>query len=70
MLSNSYRVWPFVNLFTFTMIAAPFRPLTNSVVAIAWNAYLSYLNQNALKSNLGDHLIQQQVQEQQPKVLV
>ena len=70
MLSNSYRVWPFVNLFTFTVIAAPFRPLTNSVVAIAWNAYLSYLNQNALKPNLGDHLIQQQVQEQQPKVLV
>ncbi|KAI9495901.1 hypothetical protein BDB00DRAFT_810881 [Zychaea mexicana] len=48
---NSYRLWPFVNLFGFLFIHPPYRPLTNSVIAIGWNAYLSYLNQQALKTS-------------------
>ncbi|KAI8148106.1 hypothetical protein BJV82DRAFT_664435 [Fennellomyces sp. T-0311] len=48
-LSGSYRIWPFVNLVSFLYIPAPYRPFANNAVAIGWNAYLSYLNQKALK---------------------
>ncbi|KAI9251439.1 hypothetical protein BDA99DRAFT_521868 [Phascolomyces articulosus] len=50
-LSNSYQLWPFVNFVSFIFINPAYRPLTNSVISVGWNAYLSYLNQTALKPN-------------------
>lgn len=47
-LMNSYCYWPFVNLFTFALIPVHYRPIVNSGFGIAWNAYLSHLNQKSL----------------------
>lgn len=49
-LMNSYCYWPFVNLFTFALIPVHYRPIVNSCFGIAWNAYLSHLNQVSLHS--------------------
>jgi hypothetical protein len=49
-LMNSYRFWPFVNLFTFAVIPVHYRPIVNSSFGILWNSYLSYLNQSATKA--------------------
>lgn len=47
-LMNSYCYWPFVNAFTFALIPVHYRPIVNSGFGIAWNAYLSHLNQKSL----------------------
>ncbi|KAG2236189.1 hypothetical protein BDF21DRAFT_423996 [Thamnidium elegans] len=49
-LMNSYCYWPFVNLFTFALIPIHYRPIVNSSFGIAWNAYLSHLNQKSIQA--------------------
>lgn len=49
-LMNSYCYWPFVNMFTFAFIPVHYRPIVNSGFGIAWNTYLSHLNQKSLQS--------------------
>ncbi|CAO3606650.1 unnamed protein product [Mucor fragilis] len=49
-LMNAYCYWPFVNIFTFSMIPIHYRPIVNSCFGIAWNSYLSHMNQKSLQS--------------------
>lgn len=44
-LMNSYCYWPFVNMFTFAIIPVHYRPIVGSCFGIAWNSYLSHMNQ-------------------------
>jgi protein Mpv17 len=57
-LMNSYRYWPFVNMFTFAIIPVHYRPIVGSCFGIGWNSYLSHMNQksgNALHSTQHTH---------------
>ncbi|CEP10627.1 hypothetical protein [Parasitella parasitica] len=49
-LMNAYCYWPFVNIFTFSLIPVHYRPIVNSCFGIAWNSYLSHMNQKSLQS--------------------
>ncbi|KAL7308716.1 Protein required for ethanol metabolism, variant 2 [Mucor circinelloides] len=49
-LMNAYCYWPFVNIFTFSMIPIHYRPIVNSCFGVAWNSYLSHMNQKSLQS--------------------
>ncbi|KAG2206917.1 hypothetical protein INT46_009421 [Mucor plumbeus] len=48
-LMNAYCYWPFVNIFTFSLIPIHYRPIVNSCFGIAWNSYLSHMNQKSLQ---------------------
>lgn len=56
-LMNSYRFWPFVNIFTFSCIPLHYRPLVNGCFGIIWNSYLSHLNQKSIQAlHITSHL--------------
>lgn len=44
---NSCKLWPAVTAFSFTFIDAQYRSIFAGVIAIGWQAYLSYLNRKA-----------------------
>jgi protein Mpv17 len=44
---NSCKVWPIVTAFSFTYVPIQYRSIFGGVFAIAWQAYLSLLNQRA-----------------------
>ena len=44
---NSCKVWPILTAFSFTYVPIQFRSIFGGVFAIAWQAYLSLLNQRA-----------------------
>jgi protein Mpv17 len=46
---NSWKLWPAVTAFSFTFIRLELRPLFAGSIAIGWQAYLSLLNQRAVK---------------------
>ncbi|KFX96993.1 hypothetical protein V490_03040, partial [Pseudogymnoascus sp. VKM F-3557] len=41
---NSCKLWPLVTAFSFTFLPPDFRNIFGGVVAIGWQAYLSFLN--------------------------
>ncbi|KAI7903735.1 uncharacterized protein BX663DRAFT_471764 [Cokeromyces recurvatus] len=53
-LINSYRYWPFVNMFTFAFFPVYYRPIVNNGFGLIWNSYLSYLNQTSLSLSDSD----------------
>lgn len=44
---NSLKLWPAVTAFNFTFIDAQYRSIFAGVIAVGWQAYLSYLNRRA-----------------------
>jgi len=46
-IKNSCKLWPAVTAFSFTYVPAEYRNLFGSVIAIGWQAYLSFLNRRA-----------------------
>lgn len=46
---NSFKLWPAVTAFSFVYVNPEFRPLFFGVVAVGWQTYLSWLNQNAAR---------------------
>ncbi|KAL2890761.1 Protein SYM1 [Ceratocystis lukuohia] len=44
---NSCKVWPTVTAFSFAFLAPEYRNVFNGLVAIFWQAYLSFLNRSA-----------------------
>jgi protein Mpv17 len=44
---NSCKVWPILTAFSFTYVPIQYRSIFGGVFAIAWQAYLSLLNQRA-----------------------
>jgi protein Mpv17 len=48
-LVNSWKLWPAVTAFSFTFIRLELRSLFAGFIAIGWQAYLSLLNQQAVK---------------------
>ncbi|KAK2768220.1 hypothetical protein FQN54_000072 [Arachnomyces sp. PD_36] len=46
---NSFKLWPAVSAFSFVYVKAEFRPLFFGAVAVGWQTYLSWLNQNAAR---------------------
>lgn len=44
---NSCKLWPAVTAFSFTYVPPEYRNLFGSVIAIGWQAYLSFLNRRA-----------------------
>lgn len=58
---NSCKLWPAVTAFSFTFIDAQYRSIFAGVIAIGWQAYLSYLNRKAeveegLEKAIEDHV--------------
>ncbi|KAI9745835.1 MAG: hypothetical protein M1818_000516 [Claussenomyces sp. TS43310] len=47
---NSWKLWPAVTAFSFTFVEPQYRSLFAGLIAVGWQTYLSYLNQQA------DHL--------------
>lgn len=41
---NSMKLWPLVTAFSFTFLPPDFRNIFGGVVAVGWQAYLSFLN--------------------------
>lgn len=46
---NSFKLWPAVTAFSFVYVGPEFRPLFFGAIAVGWQTYLSWLNQNAAK---------------------
>ncbi|KAL7276782.1 hypothetical protein RUND412_000206 [Rhizina undulata] len=44
---NSCRLWPMVSAINFWLVPFEYRALLSGVIAVGWNGYLSYLNQQA-----------------------
>lgn len=44
---NSWKVWPAVTAFSFTFVQPQYRSIFAGVIAIGWQTYLSWINQNA-----------------------
>lgn len=44
---NSWKVWPAVTAFSFTFVQPQYRSIFAGVIAIGWQTYLSWVNQNA-----------------------
>lgn len=47
---NSCKLWPAVTAFSFAFLPLEYRPLFGGVIAVGWQAYLSYLNRLAERS--------------------
>lgn len=54
-LVNSWKLWPAVTAFSFAFIRLELRPLFAGSIAIGWQAYLSLLNQRAVKMERDAH---------------
>lgn len=52
---NSCKIWPAVTAFSFTFVPLPFRSIFAGVIAIGWQTYLSFLNQQAAKEEEMEH---------------
>jgi len=50
---NSWKVWPAVTAFSFTFVQPQYRSIFAGVIAIGWQTYLSWVNQNAEAKALG-----------------
>lgn len=46
---NSLKLWPGVTAFLFLYVEPQFRSIVSGVVAVGWQAYLSWLNQKAAR---------------------
>lgn len=46
---NSFKLWPAVSAFSFVYVGPEFRPLFFGIIAVGWQTYLSWLNQNAAR---------------------
>lgn len=45
----SWSFWPLANVFNFGLVPLPYRVLYNNCLSLAWNAYLSNVNQTRLE---------------------
>ena len=48
-LLTSVKVWPAVQTISFTFVPPQFRPVFSGSIAVAWQSYLSWLNQKAAR---------------------
>lgn len=56
---NSCKLWPAVTAFSFTFIDPQYRSVFAGVIAIGWQAYLSYLNRKAeVEENLQKAIVE------------
>ncbi|KAH8900127.1 Mpv17/PMP22 family protein [Thozetella sp. PMI_491] len=46
-MMNSVKLWPAVTAFSFTFVPMEFRSVFAGVIAVGWQAYLSFLNRQA-----------------------
>ncbi|BDD64343.1 hypothetical protein MAP00_009170 [Monascus purpureus] len=51
-IRNSVKLWPAVTAFSFTFIAPEYRSVFGGLIAVGWQTYLSWLNQEAAKEVL------------------
>ncbi|KAH8548934.1 hypothetical protein BGW37DRAFT_429940 [Umbelopsis sp. PMI_123] len=59
-LKANYQVWPLVQLVNFKFTPLPYRLPVVSTVGIAWNAYLSWLNNASKEEEMAIHKLEEE----------
>lgn len=55
-VTNSVKLWPAVTAFSFMYVPPQFRNIFQGGIAVCWQTYLSWLNQNAAREVLSAEL--------------
>lgn len=54
-LAANYSIWPLVQFFNFRFVPLDYRSITVNTVALGWNSYMAYQNQQAKNAEENDN---------------